>query len=174
MAQTINLSLNIDKKSRYQDLSVQIEALITHETNWIANLANVAAALKMEFDWHWIGFYLVNGDQLVLGPFQGPVACTRINFAQGVCGTAWQTKCSQVVPDVNLFAGHIACSSLSRSEIVIPIINPQDEVIAVLDIDSSVLNDFDSVDQLYLEQLVKILQQTKLSAELAIYCDVFP
>ena len=163
-----------DKTTKYQTLLPQIEALVRQESNWIANLANVCAALKMTFDWLWVGFYVVRDEQLVLGPFQGPLACSRIQYGQGVCGVAWQTEQTQVVKNVEEFAGHIACSSLAKSEIVIPIHNPARKVIGVLDIDSSEYATFDEVDQYFLEQLISILQRTKFSVELAVYCDVFP
>lgn len=141
------------KAEQYQTLLPQIKALIYGEPDLIANLANISAALKEQFGWLWIGFYLVKNDELVLGPFQGPVACTRIKKGRGVCGAAWQQATTLVVPDVEKFPGHIACSSLSKSEIVVPIIN-NSEVTGVLDVDSVSLNDFDETDQLYLEEVV--------------------
>lgn len=141
------------KAEQYQALLPQIAALTEGETDQIANLANVAAALKEQFGWFWVGFYLVKNDQLVLGPFQGPVACTRIRKGRGVCGTSWEQAKTLIVPDVEKFPGHIACSSLSRSEIVIPLIK-DGLVIGVLDVDSAQLDEFDQVDQQYLEQLV--------------------
>ncbi|HVZ24649.1 MAG TPA: GAF domain-containing protein, partial [Sediminibacterium sp.] len=144
------------KTEQYEALLPQIKALLEGETDLIANLANVAGALKEQFDWLWVGFYLVKGDQLVLGPFQGPVACTRINKGRGVCGTSWEKAATLVVPDVEQFPGHIACSSLSQSEIVLPLI--QDGTVwGVLDIDSRERNQFDATDQLYLETLVSWL-----------------
>ena len=130
----------------------QLGALLDGETDLIANLANVAAALKQTFDFFWVGFYVVKGDCLVLGPFQGPVACTRIRYGKGVCGTAWKEARTVVVPDVDLFPGHIACSSASRSEIVIPV-RQGETVVAVLDIDSDRLAAFDETDAHYLERL---------------------
>jgi GAF domain-containing protein len=127
----------------------QIEALVKGEDDLIANLANITAALKQQFGWLWVGFYLVKGDELVLGPFQGSVACTRIAKGRGVCGTAWEQKSIQLVPDVELFPGHIACSSTSKSEIVIPILHGEN-VVGVLDVDSDELNDFDETDAKYL------------------------
>jgi len=144
------------KKDQYQSLLPQIKGLLEGETDLIANLANVAAALKEQFQWLWIGFYIVRKGELVLGPFQGPVACTRIKKGKGVCGTSWLKAQTLIVPDVEAFPGHIACSSLSRSEIVVPIIR-NDEVVAVLDTDSDVLNDFDETDQYYLEQIMACL-----------------
>ncbi len=144
------------KEEQYQSLLPQIEALISGETNLVANLANVAAALKEAFGFFWVGFYLVDQDELVLGPFQGPVACTRIRRGRGVCGTAWAQAMTQVVPDVSTFPGHIACSSLSRSEIVVPLLK-DGEVWAVLDIDSEELASFDETDRKYLEQLTTYL-----------------
>lgn len=147
---------HISKEEKYQSLVPQIESLITGEEDLIANLANIAAALKEVFDFFWVGFYRVKGDQLILAPFQGTVACTRIRYGRGVCGTAWKEKKTQLVANVDEFPGHIACSSASKSEIVVPIFN-KGEVIGVLDIDSDQLNDFDEVDQKYLEEIVKII-----------------
>ena len=140
------------KEERYASLLPQIRSLIEGEPDMIANLANVAAALKEAFDFFWVGFYLVKGGELVLAPFQGPVACTRIRKGRGVCGVAWQEKQAQVVPDVDAFPGHIACSSLSRSEIVVPLIR-NDEVWGVLDIDSDKLGFFDETDLRYLKEI---------------------
>ena len=144
------------KSEKYQALLPQIESLITGETDLIANMANIAAALHTHFDFWWTGFYRNNGKELVLGPFQGPIACTRIPFGRGVCGTAWQREETVIVPDVHQFAGHIACSSASNSEIVVPVIQ-NNSVIAVLDIDSTDFDTFDDVDRLYLEQIVHLL-----------------
>lgn len=141
------------KTTIYESLIPQINALTTGETDVTANLANVAAALKEQFNWLWVGFYLVKGDELVVGPFQGPIACTRIKKGRGVCGTCWQQAATIIVPDVEQFPGHITCSSLSRSEIVVPIIR-NEKVIAVLDVDSKQPNEFDETDQLYLEKIV--------------------
>jgi len=140
------------KAEKYEQLIPQIKALIGDETDSIANLANVAAALKETFGFFWVGFYLVKSDQLVLGPFQGPVACTRIQKGRGVCGTSWQNKETVIVIDVETFPGHIACSSLSKSEIVVPLFK-NGTVIGVLDVDSSELNSFDVTDANYLEEL---------------------
>lgn len=144
------------KEEKYLSLLPQIEALLRGEDDLIANMANMVAALKEAFDFFWVGFYLVKNGQLVLGPFQGPVACTRIRKGKGVCGTAWQEAVTQVVPDVDAFPGHIACSSLSRSEIVVPLLKDGD-VWGVLDIDSEYLNFFDNVDRKYLEEVVALL-----------------
>lgn len=140
------------KEEKYKALLPQINALVEDEEDLIANLANVCAMLKECFEFFWVGFYLVKQDFLVLAPFQGPLACTRIKKGKGVCGTAWMEKKTLLVPDVEQFSGHIACSSLSRSEIVVPLLY-QDEVWGVLDIDSKELNDFDETDRYYLEQL---------------------
>ena len=144
------------KQEQYEALIPQIKGLLEGETDLIANLANVAAALKEQFNWLWVGFYLVKNDELVLGPFQGPVACTRIKKGRGVCGTSWAQQKTLIVPDVEKFPGHIACSSASRSEIVIPILQ-KNEVVAVLDVDSTELNTFDTTDQTYLEQIVSLI-----------------
>lgn len=144
------------KEEQYASLLPQVKALVEGEQDLIANLANAAAALKATFDFFWVGFYLVKEEQLVLGPFQGPVACTRIRKGRGVCGTAWQEAVTLVVPDVDAFPGHIACSSLSRSEIVVPLIK-HGEVWGVLDIDSERLDFFDETDRKFLEELVTYL-----------------
>lgn len=140
------------KKEKYVSLLPQIKALTERESSFIANLANTSAALKEIFGFFWVGFYLVEDKQLVLGPFQGPVACTRISFGKGVCGAAWERKEAVLVPDVEQFPGHIACSSLSKSEVVIPLIR-NNEVIGVLDVDSDQLNNFDEVDVKFLTEL---------------------
>ncbi|WP_343704212.1 GAF domain-containing protein [Chitinophaga sp.] len=141
------------KAEQYTALLPQIKALITGEPDQTANLANITAALKEQFGWLWVGFYLVKNNELVLAPFQGPVACTRIRYGKGVCGAAWQQAKTLIVPDVEKFPGHIACSSLSRSEIVVPIFK-NGEVIGVLDVDSTELNTFDETDRQYLEEIV--------------------
>jgi L-methionine (R)-S-oxide reductase len=141
------------KAEQYQALLPQIEAIISGEEDLIANLANICGALKEQFNWLWVGFYMVKQNELVLGPFQGPVACTRIQMGRGVCGAAWQKAQTLIVPDVEKFPGHIACSSLSVSEIVVPIL-VNDTVVAVLDVDSINYNDFDTIDQEYLQQIV--------------------
>jgi L-methionine (R)-S-oxide reductase len=144
------------KAEIYQSLIPQIKAVLQGEPDLIANLANVSAALKEQFKWFWVGFYLVKQDELVLGPFQGPVACTRIKKGRGVCGASWQQGVTLIVPDVEKFPGHIACSSLSKSEIVIPVIK-NNEVIAVLDVDSELLNHFDETDKKYLEEIIGLI-----------------
>ncbi|QEH41980.1 GAF domain-containing protein [Chitinophaga sp. XS-30] len=144
------------KTAQYTSLLPQIKALITGEPDETANLANIAAALKEQFNWLWVGFYLVKQDELVLGPFQGPVACTRIRKGRGVCGTAWANAATLIVPDVEAFPGHIACSSQSRSEIVVPL-KRNGEVVGVLDVDSISLNEFDETDQRFLEEIVSWL-----------------
>jgi len=141
------------KAEQYEALLPQIKALITGEADLTANLANISAALKEQFGWLWVGFYLVKGGELVLGPFQGPVACTRIRKGRGVCGAAWERAETLVIPDVEAFPGHIACSSLSRSEIVVPLL-VNGEVKGVLDVDSADLNSFDETDKRYLEEIV--------------------
>ena len=145
-----------DKKTQYESLLPQIQGLVTGEPNLIANLANIAAALKEQFDWFWVGFYWIIDDELVLGPFQGPVACTRIKKGRGVCGTAWEKAATIVVPDVEKFPGHIACSSLSKSEIVVPVFK-EGKIVGVLDVDSSDLAQFDATDQVYLEKIVALI-----------------
>jgi GAF domain-containing protein len=145
-----------NKEEQYQSLLPQIEALITYETDFIANLGNIAAALKEQFNWFWVGFYLVKKGELVLGPFQGPVACTRIKRGKGVCGTSWEQKKTLIVADVDQFPGHIACSSMSKSEIVVPIVR-DGEVVGVLDVDSEKHDQFDEIDQKYLERIVALI-----------------
>lgn len=144
------------KTDRYRSLLPQIKGLLDGESDLVANLANVAAALKEQFGWLWVGFYMVKDGELVVGPFQGPVACTRIRKGKGVCGTSWEQAKTLIVPDVEAFPGHIACSSLSKSEIVVPIIR-NGEVLGVLDVDSINLNDFDETDQKWLEATVEAL-----------------
>ena len=145
------------KEERYQSLLPQITGLLEGESDLVANLANTVAALKEQFGWLWVGFYIVKKNELVLGPFQGPVACTRIRKGKGVCGSSWTKAKTLIVPDVEKFPGHIACSSLSRSEIVVPVIR-NEEVIAVLDVDSEQLNQFDTTDKYYLEQIVELIR----------------
>ncbi len=147
----------MNKIEKYQNLLPQIESLVAGEMDMIANMANVAAALHEAFGFWWTGFYRVESQQLVLGPFQGPIACTRIPFGKGVCGTAWQCAETVIVPNVHEFAGHIACSSASNSEIVVPLIR-NNRVVAVLDIDSKDFNTFDETDQLYLEKIAEMLK----------------
>jgi L-methionine (R)-S-oxide reductase len=144
------------KKDQYESLIPQIKGLLEGENDLIANLANSVAALKEQFGWLWTGFYIVKDNELVLGPFQGPVACTRIKKGKGVCGSSWAQEKTLIVPDVERFPGHIACSSLSKSEIVVPVIR-NGKVMAVLDVDSEYLNHFDSTDQFYLEQIIQLI-----------------
>ena len=155
MAEDLTITIG-DKKEQYESLLPQIEALLTGEPNLVANLANIAAALKEQFNWFWVGFYWVIEDELVLGPFQGPVACTRIKKGRGVCGTAWEKASTILVDDVEKFPGHIACSSLSKSEIVVPVFKAG-KVLGVLDVDSSELSQFDATDQVYLEKIVALI-----------------
>lgn len=146
-----------NKAEQYQSLIPQVKGLLEGETDKVANMANVVAALKEQFGWLWVGFYVVRGNELVLAPFQGPVACTRIKKGRGVCGSSWAQAKTLIVPDVEKFPGHIACSSLSRSEIVVPVIR-NDEVVAVLDVDSSEYNHFDLIDQHFLEEIVSLIE----------------
>ena len=144
------------KEEKYELLFKQIAAVTDAENNTIANMANITAMIHQTFNFWWTGFYRVIGEELVLGPFQGPLACSRIAFGRGVCGTAWREQATQIVPDVEQFPGHIACSSLSRSEIVVPVWDG-DKIVAVLDIDSEQLATFDKVDQIWLERIVELL-----------------
>jgi GAF domain-containing protein len=152
MAEDLQLA-DGSKTDQYRSLLPQIRALTEGEPDRVANLANVVAALKQQFGWLWVGFYLVKDGELVVGPFQGPVACTRISKGRGVCGTSWQERRTLIVPDVEAFPGHIACSSLSRSEIVVPVFH-QGEIVGVLDVDSTEPDDFDEEDRRWLEELV--------------------
>ena len=156
MAEDLSIVTSVSKEDQYLSLIPQIKGLLTGETDQIANLANIAAALKEQFNWFWVGFYLVKGEELVLGPFQGPVACTRIKKGRGVCGSSWERSEVLIVPDVDEFPGHIACATASRSEIVLPIYNGT-EIIGVLDVDSEHLAYFDEVDARYLEQVLELL-----------------
>lgn len=157
MAGTLLLTPGADRATRYAELLPQVQALVAAETDLTANLANIAAALKEAFGFFWVGFYLDKGSELVLGPFQGPVACTRIAYTRGVCGHAYTTQQTVIVPDVEQFPGHIACSSASKSEIVVPVFGPDGRVRMVLDVDSDRLNDFDETDRHGLEQLVGLI-----------------
>ena len=148
--------INGTKQEQYESLLPQIKAVVEGEPDLIANLANTCACLKEQFNWLWVGFYLVKGNELVLGPFQGPLACTRIKKGKGVCGTSWAEKETIIVPDVNAFPGHIVCSSLSLSEIVVPVIR-DGEVAAVLDVDSEKYNEYDEMDKKYLEKIVDFM-----------------
>ena len=146
-----------NKEEQYKSLLPQIKALISGETDLIANMANITAALKEQFGWLWVGFYIIKNDELVLGPFQGPIACTRVQKGKGVCGASWEQEKTLIVPDVQQFPGHIFCSSLSVSEIVIPVIR-NNKVCAVLDVDSEELSTFDSTDQRFLEEIIGWLE----------------
>ncbi len=157
MAEDLQISGNT-KEEIYQSILPQIKALLEGESDITANMANVCAALKFGLNFFWVGFYLVKNNQLVLGPFQGPVACTRINLGKGVCGTSWKNKEVIIVDDVDAFPGHIACSSLSKSEIVLPIYNSNKDVIGVLDVDSDSYKTFNKIDQLYLTQILEVLK----------------
>lgn len=156
MSESLYIPESATKAEKYEAILPQIEALITGEPDLYANLANISAALKEAFDFFWVGFYLAKENQLVLGPFQGPIACTRISMGKGVCGTAWQKGETVLVPDVDAFPGHIACSSASKSEIVVPVFKGG-LVAMVLDVDSDQLDDFDAVDQEYLEKVMGVL-----------------
>lgn len=158
MAEELHISTSTDKIEKYESLIPQIEALISGESDMVANLANISAALRYGMNFFWVGFYMVKEDQLVLGPFQGPIACTRINKGKGVCGSVWEKGITAVVPNVDEFPGHIACSSDSKSEIVVPI-KKEGEVIGVLDVDSDQLESFDDIDQKYLERLMDSLSK---------------
>ena len=158
MAEELLISKSTDKAERYKALIPQIEALVTGEPDLTANLANIASALKYGMDFFWVGFYLVKEEQLVLGPFQGPIACTRIMKGKGVCGTSWEKAKTILVDNVDEFPGHIACSSDSKSEIVLPAFK-NNEVALILDVDSDQLADFDETDQKYLEQLMRIVER---------------
>ena len=155
MAEDLRIALG-SKENQYDSILPQISSLLDGESDQIANMANVCAALKEQFNFFWVGFYMVKGNELVLGPFQGPVACTRIKLGKGVCGSAWEQKKTLIVPDVDLFPGHIACSSASKSEIVIPIIR-SGKVIGVLDVDSEELNSFDETDADYLLDILELI-----------------
>lgn len=157
MAENLVVSQSTDKKERYEVLLPQVRSLVDGETDIVANLSNVVAALRQSFGFFWVGFYIVRDNQLVLGPFQGPIACTRINFGRGVCGTTWKEGKTILVPNVDEFPGHIACSSDSKSEIVVPVFK-NGSVAMVLDVDSDKLNDFDNTDLEYLQKLMKVVE----------------
>ena len=156
MAGEVFISQNVSKKQTYEELLPQLVSLLQGESDVIANMANLAAALKQIFGFLWVGFYIVRDTELILGPFQGPVACTRIAYGKGVCGTAWKANNTYVVPDVNSFPGHIACSTSSKSEIVLPLVK-DDKVVAVLDIDSESYATFDNIDAFYLGRIVRLI-----------------
>ncbi|MBN8696503.1 MAG: GAF domain-containing protein [Bacteroidetes bacterium] len=147
------------KQEKYESLLPQIKALVKGESDYIANISNIMSALKFGMNWFWVGVYFVKDDQLVLGPFQGPIACTRIAFGKGVCGSSWKEKKTIIVEDVELFPGHIACSSLSKSEIVVPAFDKNGNVTLVLDVDSEHLATYDETDKHYLEKIVRIIEQ---------------
>jgi L-methionine (R)-S-oxide reductase len=160
MSEELFIPAGTDKKDKYEALLPQLDALIAGETDLVANQANISAALRETFDWWWIGFYWVKNEELVLGPFQGPIACTRIKFGKGVCGTAWKEAKSLLVPVVEAFPGHIACSSSSVSEIVVPVFDKNGAVAGVLDVDSERYDVLDETDVVYLEKIVAILTET--------------
>jgi GAF domain-containing protein len=161
MSESIFIDYNISKEEQYRQLIPQIQSLMSGDKDEIACMANLTAALKEVFNWLWVGFYRVQEDELVLGPFQGQIACTRIAFGKGVCGTAWKEKRTIWVPDVEKFPGHIACSAASRSEIVVPIFDEENYVCAVLDIDSERMDELDETDGYYLEKICTIFAQTR-------------
>ena len=160
MSEIFFVSNTLSKEEKYHELFPQLQALVGAETDAIANMANVAAALKETFGWWWVGFYLVKDDELVLGPFQGPIACTRIKYGRGVCGTAWKENRAVLVPDVEQFPGHIACSSASKSEIVVPIYDSNHRIFAVLDVDSEHFDVLDETDVKGLEEIARMLKNT--------------
>lgn len=158
MAEELIISSNTSKEEIYKELIPQIKGLVTGETDVLANISNIMSALKYTFDWLWVGVYFVRKDELVLGPFQGPIACTRIQLGRGVSGTAWHKKETMIVPNVDEFPDHIICNAASKSEIVIPVFNKNKEVALILDIDSSKLDDFDTIDEKYLSQIVHLIE----------------
>lgn len=158
MAEELLIGENLSKEDKYKALLPQLKGLVSYETDLIANLANLTAALKTTFDFLWVGFYLVKDNELVLGPFQGPIACTRIAKGRGVCGTSWQQAKTIVVPNVDEFPGHIACSSASKSEIVLPVFNQKKEVVMILDVDSELLSIFDDIDEKYLSEVTTLIE----------------
>jgi len=160
MAENLIIPQTENKEEKYKSLIPQIEALTGNEKDLIANLANTAAALHQMFEFFWVGFYLVKDDELVLAPFQGPIACTRIKRGRGVCGTAWESAQTIIVPDVEKFPGHIACNSESKSEIVVPLMSSDNTVFGVLDIDSNKLSDFDDTDKTYLEAICRTIERS--------------
>lgn len=159
MAETFNIQTESSKKEQYAEAIAQLRLLVEDESDSVANLANIMACLKFGFGFFWVGVYLVKDEELVLGPFQGPLACTRIKRGKGVCGTAWGDNKTQLVPNVDEFPGHIACSSDSKSEVVVPLKNSQGEIVGVFDIDSDKLNDFDEDDVAGLEEIAKIIEE---------------
>lgn len=161
MAEELHIRQNATREEIYTELYPQLEALVYGETDLIANLSNIMAALKSSLGFFWVGVYFVKEEQLVLGPFQGSVACTRIDMGKGVCGFAWQEKKSVIVPDVDAFPGHIACSSLSRSEIVVPVFDSSGKMWMLIDVDSDSLNDFGEVDRFHLEKIAGLISRLK-------------
>jgi L-methionine (R)-S-oxide reductase len=159
MSESLFIPATNHRETIYEALLPQVEALVADEDDMVANLANITAVLKTAFNFFWVGFYIKKGNQLVLGPFQGPIACTRIEFNRGVCGHSYTTKQTVLVPDVEAFPGHIACSSASKSEIVVPVFNQKNEVIMVLDVDSDQLNAFSEIDAFWLEKIVGLLKK---------------
>lgn len=159
MAEQLIVEMDASKRSKYEMLLPQLEALLAGETDLVANLSNTAAALRTTFQWWWVGFYWVKNDELVLAPFQGPIACTRIKFGKGVCGTAWKENRSFWVPDVDKFPGHIACSSASVSEIVVPISDKNGKVLGVIDVDSERTDVLDDTDCIYLEKICHLISK---------------
>ena len=159
MAESLIFNRESSREERYSALTPQVKALFVGESDFIANAANLSALIQEAFGFHWVGFYMVKGDSLVLGPFQGPIACTRIAKGKGVCGAAWERNEAMLVPNVDEFPGHIACSALSKSELVLPVRNVSGEVVAVLDIDSAQLNDFDKTDLEQLGAWVRLLEE---------------
>ena len=159
MAEELILNSSLNKDEKYETLIPQLQSLVEGETDLIANLANIAAALRQTFGWFWVGFYLVRGNELVLGPFQGDIACTRIRYGKGVCGSAWEAKHSFLVPNVDEFPGHIACSSLSVAKIVVPVLSADGNVLAVLDVDSEKFEVLDKKDVFHLEKIAAIVAQ---------------
>lgn len=153
------ISSTLSKEEKYVSLLPQLKGLLEGEDDMIANFANISAALKQSFNFFWVGFYIVKKEELVLGPFQGTIACTRIKYGKGVCGTAWKEKRTVIVEDVNQFPGHIACDAASQSEIVVPVFDHRNDIVAVLDIDSEYLSHFDETDALYLQEIIKLLEQ---------------
>ncbi|MDO9634439.1 MAG: GAF domain-containing protein [Paludibacter sp.] len=160
MPEDLKITQTANKQVKYDTLIPQLQALTADETDVVANLANIAAALHQTFGWWWVGFYWVKGDELVLGPFQGPVACTRIQYGRGVCGSAWEEKRSLLVPDVHAFPGHIACSSASVAEIVVPVIDASGTVVGVLDVDSEKYDLLDETDVSMLEDICRLISKT--------------
>jgi GAF domain-containing protein len=157
MAEELIIAQHLTKEEKYKELLPQIFALVEGETDMLANISNIMSALKYSFDWLWVGVYFVRGDELVLGPFQGPIACTRIQLGRGVSGTSWHKKEIIIVPDVNKFPDHIICNAASKSEIVLPVLNKEGEVALILDVDSSKLNDFNEIDANYLSEITQLI-----------------